>query len=325
MSTEWEDAESPVWMADPVSPLRLHHPLHAAGNAATGKPSRHMALRSGEQLLAAAQVGIRRWPGWGDFAVLARGPLWSPDLGEEGRRIALRSLLARLGADYRGVMAAPDPIGGSDPLGSAPWLAVMTPVSIAELALDAPPEVLKARQSPKWRSGLKRAEGAALAVRQGAWTPDPAHWLLKTEAEQRRRRTYKGADAAYTLGWAAAGGLSSTRLFTAQSRGRTVAAMLFLLHPPGATYHVGWCGETGRALGAHPLLLWRAMLWLAARGYSSLDLDVIDTETQPGLARFKLGAGARVVTLGATRLRAPGTGLVRRLLEHDGRGRCRAA
>ncbi len=323
MDTRWENSDRPVWSAALAAPIRQHHPLHAAASEATGQRLRHLALRRGGPLLGAAQIGIRRWPGWGDFAVLGRGPLWSPALAESDRRDALHALLRRLRADHRGVMAAPERIGGADPLEDGPWLPVVTPISLAELALDATAETLLSRQSGKWRNRLRRADGAGLSVKHAPWDPEPTHWLLAKEARQRQRRGYRGFDMAYPLAWARMGGKEATRLFTATAPdGEVVAAMLFLLHKPGATYHIGWTGPRGREMYAHNLLLWRAALWLSARGFTALDLDVVETETAPGLARFKLGAGARVVTLGATRLWAPGTGLVRCL---TGRGAPRAA
>ena len=50
-------------------------------------------------------------------------------------------------------------------------------------------------------------------------------------------------------------------------------------------------------LGAHNLLLWRAMLALRERGVRVLDLGGVDTGRGAGLARFKIGTGGEVVTL----------------------------
>ena len=82
-----------------------------------------------------------------------------------------------------------------------------------------------------------------------------------------------------------------------------------------ASYHVGWSGPEGRAANAHPLLLWSAMQALAAEGINRLDLGDVNTEDAPGLARFKIGAGANVRPLGPTILLPPLT------LPRLGRGR----
>jgi len=82
-------------------------------------------------------------------------------------------------------------------------------------------------------------------------------------------------------------------------------AGLFLTHKPWASYHIGWSGEEGRRRNAHGLILWRAITDLAAEGLAALDLGTVDTEAAPGLARFKIGTGARVAPLGPTLLVLP--------------------
>jgi hypothetical protein len=52
-------------------------------------------------------------------------------------------------------------------------------------------------------------------------------------------------------------------------------------------------------------MLARAAEALAAEGLRWLDLGTVDTEAAPGLARFKLGTGARLRRLGATCLVLP--------------------
>lgn len=316
MLLTWHNSDEPPHDEGIAPSLRLHHPYHRTTLSSLGRQVQTWSLRDDDfRLRGMALIEQRRWPGWGQFAVLARGPVWGDDLSDSDKRQALEDLLALLRTQHRGVMAAPDQIGGADPLDDAPWLAVVTEIGVAELNLDAPPEVLRARQSGKFRNRVRKAEANDISVTHAPWPADPDHWLLRAETRQRRMVGYKGLDSAYTLAWANIHPKASTRLFVAKVKGIPVAAMLFLLHAPGATYHIAWTDETGRNLGAHPLLMWRAILWLSTHGYSYLDLDVIDTVTNPGLARFKLGTGAHVTTTGATRLWAPGTGLVRRIAE----------
>ncbi len=309
MSYSWTPTEQPLQ----ISHLRHHHPLHEAASAAIGQPSGWYGLTVDGTPMGSALIGCRRWPLWGDFAVLGRGPVWAPELSVSSQRAALDALIETLSGTYRGVMAAPDPIGGVDPLAASGMLPVVTPISVAELPLDPDPSIMRARLAGKWRNRLVRAEDVGLHLRGGLLPPDPHHWVFKAEAAQRKSARYKGLPFAYTRAWIESGGRRSARLFTAEANGRIVAAMLFLLHKPGASYHIGWCDPEGRRLGAHPLLMWNAMCWLAERGFTMIDLDVIDTDTEPGLARFKLGTGAQVVTLGATRLLAPGTGFIEKV------------
>ena len=76
--------------------------------------------------------------------------------------------------------------------------------------------------------------------------------------------------------------------------------MLFLKHGTGATYHVGWTSDAGRKASAHNLILATAATRLAETGVTRLDLGTIDTENAPGLARFKLGSGAKPARTGGT-------------------------
>ncbi|MEO0388244.1 MAG: hypothetical protein AAF281_12060, partial [Pseudomonadota bacterium] len=53
--------------------------------------------------------------------------------------------------------------------------------------------------------------------------------------------------------------------------------------------------------------------WLGRLGVGAVAVGPLDTDGAPGLARFKLGAGARPLLFGATRISAPGTALAARL------------
>mgnify|MGYP000091342633 CR=1 FL=1 len=54
------------------------------------------------------------------------------------------------------------------------------------------------------------------------------------------------------------------------------------------------------SVDAAETLALRALAWLAAKGLRPLDLGVLNAEGASGLARFKLGTGARVGRLGGT-------------------------
>ncbi|MBY5974536.1 GNAT family N-acetyltransferase [Ferrimonas balearica] len=173
-------------------------------------------------------------------------------------------------------------------------IRVMTPQSRAVLTLLQDEDRQRAGLAQKWRNRLNRADKAGLRLRHAPLPRDPQHWLLAAEAAQQRAREYRALPPAFALTW------PETRLFTATWNGEAIAAMLFLLHAPGASYHIGWSGETGRRLSAHTLLLWTAMRWLTARGITRLDLGPVDRDRAPGLLRFKLGSGARVADTGHT-------------------------
>lgn len=312
MMSDWIESDSlelPHGLA--ALPMQQHQTYGAACRL-TGCRVRRFTLAGGpaDAPLASAQVLVRRWWLLGSAALLSRGPVWAPEVPAEARRAGLEALLARLRREHRAVLVTPELEAGVDPLAGSGWLEAVTPCSLASLRLDAPAEELRARMHGKWRNRLKRAEQAerdGLEIRNAPMLPRWDHWLLRKEAVQSRARGYRALPPQFTAAWVEAGGPGSARLFTAWKDGLPAAAMLFLLHGPGASYHVGWAGPAGREAGAHNLLMWRAMLWLKAQGVSQLDLDVLDTETAPGLVRFKLGSGAQATALGATRLAAPGS------------------
>ena len=98
--------------------------------------------------------------------------------------------------------------------------------------------------------------------------------------------------------WQQAGG--GLCVMTASLQGATVGAMLFLVHGDRATYHIGWSSPKGKQVSAHNLILWRAIAKLRKAGVRELDLGGLNTQDVPGIARFKLGTGARVRTLCGT-------------------------
>ncbi|SFC84338.1 GNAT family N-acetyltransferase [Tropicimonas isoalkanivorans] len=312
MKLDWIETES-LRLPQGLSALPMQqHEIYGQACEATGCRVRRFALSAGPSgpVRASAQVLVRRWPLLGQAALLSRGPVWEAEVPLEERRAALNALLERLRQEHRAVAVTPEIDACGDPLAESGWLEAVTPCTLASLRVDASEDELRARMSGKWRNRLKRAEQAeleGLEIRDAPMPPKQDHWLLRKEVIQSRARGYRSVPPEFTRAWVAAGGPGSARLFTAWKGGLPAAAMLFLVHSPGASYHVGWTGPAGRETAAHNLLLWRAMLWLRDRGVKQLDLDVLDTAAAPGLVRFKLGSGARALSLGATRLMAPGS------------------
>ena len=292
------------------------HPNYAFAGAKLGWRFRRLILGPKARPLGSALLQDRQGVLTGRTAILTRGPIWDASLSLADCRAALVDLNRHLLREFRSLQATPDRIGGDDPGGGRGWLTTMTPCTAAHLPIGPKADMLDALHG-KWRNRLKRAEASDLTIREKAIPADRGHWILEKERQQRSERGYVGAPPALTLAWLQSGG-SSNRLFEAFSKnGVRVAAMLFLIHEPGASYHIGWTNSEGRRLNAHNLLLWRAMLWASRRGIAGIELDLLDTEGLPGLARFKLGAGAKPLALGATRLLAPGTALISRLVRDN--------
>ena len=256
-------------------------------------------VRRGEIVRDGRRIGlvqmISRRVGPLTLSLIGRGPVWLEEVPPADRTLACRNIARGAGV----VVMTPEQ--RQTGRGLVPFVP---PRHQAVLDLRPDIAVLRARCAGKWRNRLVRAEGMGLSVRQGVPAPAELADLLARDAAQQRARGYRALPARFTLAWAHAdpGGL---RLYRAVHQGRTIATMLMLLHPPTASYHIGWSGQEGRRLNAHQFLLWHAMRDLKDDGYRALDLGDVNTAGAPGLARFKTGSGADVAPLGATMLVLP--------------------
>lgn len=176
---------------------------------------------------------------------------------------------------------------------------LMSPAQIARLDLTAPKEERRAALHQKWRNRLKHAESQTLRISRQSMPLDPGHWLLQAEAKQQGQRGYRNWPQDLTLAYVRENP-GKAKLFQAFDGKEIVAAVLILCHGTNATYHISHSTDRGRAMSAHNLLMWNAMSWLAAKDYTELDLGLINTEDAAGLARFKLGTGAKLHVLGGT-------------------------
>lgn len=223
----------------------------------------------------------------GRLRLMSRGPIWTGAVSAEERRHALRRL-----ARWPGLTIVTPDIGHSGP-GLIP---LVTPMHHAILPLG--PD-LRAGMARNWRGHLAKAERVALAVCPAG--PATFDEMILAEAGQRAERRYRALPGRFSRCLPE----SSRRLWEWRPDGGLAAAMAFVVHGTSATYHLGWASAPARAAGVHGLMLTRAAEALWAEGVHWLDLGSVDSERAPGLARFKLGTGAKLTRLGATCLVLP--------------------
>lgn len=198
---------------------------------------------------------------------------------------------------------------------------LMSPAQVAKLDLTTSLDDRRAGLHQKWRNRLKHAESQPLRITRQNMPMDPDHWLLKADIQQQSRRGYRNWPTKLTLAYVHENP-GKAKLFQAFDGKEVVAAVLILCHGKTASYHISHTTDQGRAVSAHNLLMWHAMNWLASKNYTELDLGLINTEDAAGLARFKLGTGAKLHCLGGTwgywppmgRLLRPLASLDRRLM-----------
>lgn len=202
--------------------------------------------------------------------------------------LASRPLLRRL-ARQPGLTLATSPLRGP---GVVP---LMTDRFHAEWDLRPEPAALQRALSRDWRARLLQAtaritQGDARAMAE----------IAARDAAQAQARDYRPLPPAFLQAWPG-------EVLTLQYRpdGPLSAGIVVLIHGNEASYHCAFADAQGRAAQAHRAMLWQAALALRARGITRFDLGAIDSAT-PGLARFKLGTGAALVSLGPASLILPG-------------------
>jgi hypothetical protein len=251
-----------------------------------------------------AQFVGRKMIGYLSLALASRGPLWRDDVcaadRAEGYRLMRRSLPMR---PVRVALFSPeqsaDDLLPSEVVGMH---RVMTGYSTVLIDLARSDEALRLALEPKWRNRLNRAEAHPdLKVFVNA-NRARCDWLLEREREQRKRRGFFGLPTGFVARWIDRAGKDSPRfaIGRADQGAETIAAMLFLIHGRSATYHIGWANELGRETNAHNRILWESLSHLRSLGVERLDLGGVNTHSLPGISRFKLGTGGKVVQLAGT-------------------------
>lgn len=261
-------------------------------------------LHDGETLMGLAQFQCRRVAFYIGLASCSRGPVWAEQATPAWRQQAFRALQRGVPTRaWRATVFSPEqPLGALDAQEVRGMQRVMTGYSTAMLDLDQTLPALRAGLDGKWRNRLVRAEAMpGLQVHVRASMKD-LQWLLERENLQRQTRGFHALPTDFVQAYVGAHADRARAFLVASAlQGKqTLGSMLFLIHGAAATYYIGWADEAGRQANIHNLLLWRAMAALQTQGIRQLDLGGINTRALPGISRFKLGSGGRLLTLAGT-------------------------
>ncbi|WP_262692856.1 GNAT family N-acetyltransferase [Kordiimonas aestuarii] len=309
--TEYHISKGPiepdVWRALPESmPLPLQqHWAYGRALEAIGVPVEMWQTAMDDKPTAFCLAAKRSLAGVIKITSIMRGPLWlAPDTSLKDKAALLAALKAQANPwRWRFLMQQPEIERSEDALQQlkrAKLKRIITGYSTPWLDLRPTVSDLRASLIGKWRNQLSRAEDAHLTISIGGRKDHQYSWLIEKEAEQRKGRGYHGVPLGLVPLFARAlgdTGAQAALSVTALSGKRKIAGALFLLHGNSATYHIGWAGEEARAVHAQNRVLFEGMLALRDRGISFLDLGGINTSDGAGIARFKLGTGAKPVTL----------------------------
>lgn len=269
-----------------------------------GAASEHVAVRNAADVLALADVRIKRVPVLGGgIAYINGGPLVRRDDAGDGDRLA--SALAALQKEYVGERRLVLRI--APPLGPSEWNATQADVFTAAgfaaareatgyrtmvVDVDRPLDEIRKSLAQKWRNCLNRAEKNGLTVRGGT-----DHALFdafgKLFAELLARKAFDvDLDAAFYAG--VQPGLDPADKFQvslAELDGQPVAGHVASMVGDTAVYLLGASNDVALKQKASYLLQWDVIVRARERGIRWYDLGGIDPEGNPGVYHFKQGLG----------------------------------
>ena len=259
------------------------------------QPVLRLLARDADGPVACLQLVGRRWFGVAELWLGLRGPV-----ALEGFSAVPAQLLAALPRGLlRAVLLAPEMPDDVATHGS--WLGrrrVYTGHSCAIVDLAS---YGRGSLRQKWRNRLNAAQARRLRIEfadRGKWLD----WVVAQYERVRAAKGFAGPSAAFVAQLARLKSPRQTLAAIAIDGREPVAGALFLRHGPDASYYVAASDAQGRAANAANLVLWQGLMALKEQGVRKVDLGTIDTDKSPGLARFKLGAGAQPVTLAGTYL-----------------------
>ncbi len=238
------------------------------------------------------------------FARVMRGPVWLIDPLADARAPQVCAAIAdhhrrRRFGDFLLWLAELPQDARSDTMLRAQGLRpVVTGYSSVWLELDPPLGTLRAKLHGKWRNALQQAEKSGITV-EAVDHPRRLNQMLLLYDRFRRKKRFLGPNGDFIAALARAD-RGAVIALTARRERDLVAGVILVRHGASATYLASWTSDAGRAGQAHNLLLWRGIEALKAGGCRWLDLGGVNTESQPGIARFKLGLGGEVFTLTGT-------------------------
>ncbi len=252
----------------------------------------------GGRTAAYAQFVCRRYGGLFGVALCTRGPLWTAAVAADAQARIYRELKHTLPLPRPRIALFSPELDDPQHPGLAGMTRVLTGYSTVIIDIDQSDAELRAALHPYWRNRLAAAERTGLTVSEAGLRPQNTRRILDEEMAQRRRKGFYALPVAFIDNYIAAHAdpHDAALVLQAMRGSEVVAAMLFLRHGSAATYQLGWSTLAGRSAQAHNLLLWNAFGRLRERGVTKLDLGGVNTRDLPGISRFKLSTGGRVVT-----------------------------
>ncbi len=298
METIWNKTSRERWDAAHASlgAAMQQHWTYGASMRVPGMQVHRAEVIVDGRSVALAQFVCRRYGLLFGVALCTRGPLWLAEVPDALKARIQRELKRTLPLRRpRFILFSPD-LAEPSHASMATLTRVLTGYSTVIVDLSQSLQQLRAGLHAYWRNRLAAAERSGISIATVGNAPHEYRWVLDEERRQRERKNFYSLPLGFVDNYIDAGGAAAALILKAEYQSRPVAAMLFLLHGTSATYHLGWSNPQGRALNAHNLVLWNAFEQLKQRGIEKLDLGGVNTHDLPGISRFKINTGGKVVT-----------------------------
>jgi peptidoglycan pentaglycine glycine transferase (the first glycine) len=274
-----------------------------------------LTLQRGQDVVAGAQVLLRRLPGLGAVGWAPKAPvLAEPDPELLERLLAdLRRVVKRERIRVLMMQPPPEPAALLETLG--PWGYAPTPVTMGPeatilLRLDADLDALQAAARPHTRRNIRLAFRKGVTVREGDEADLKTFYQLHVATGDRQDFSPYPEHHFDEL-WRAFRPAGGARLFLAEYEGEPVSGLFALAHGKTVSQHaMGWSGRHAK-VKPNEAAVWGAIAWSKTSGYRSFDFTWIDNRAaravasgQPlpadlerSVASFKLGFGGTVALL----------------------------
>jgi hypothetical protein len=274
-----------------------------------GAPVTRRIIQYGDKPVALVQGFRTRQIKFGSINRILRGPVWLEALSEADRlevgRLIRQEFSPRRTDLLFWLPELPNTPESTRFMRALGMRRMVTGYSTVWLDIRPDEDRLLRGLHGKWRNSLRAGEKEGLRVR-AADRNQAFESSMDAYDRFRRKRRFIGPPAnliSHIHGLPSAfGKTGNVRVWEALHDKQPVAGIAVISHGASATYMAGWTSVEGRHGNAHNLLLWRAITELRKAGAHWLDLGGLDTQSAPGIARFKLGLGGDLQTLTGTYL-----------------------
>jgi lipid II:glycine glycyltransferase (peptidoglycan interpeptide bridge formation enzyme) len=161
--------------------------------------------------------------------------------------------------------------------------------AIVDLRLSE--DELRKSMRSNWRNHLNQGQRSGMLV-SADWKGGTAKLFLHRYEIDRKAKKYHGRSISFMrTEMSLALAYQEMAILWGVKDGKSIAAILVLIHGNSASYRLGWTTDEGRDCHAHNVLLWEAVMILKKRGVAYFDLVGVEPTTAAGLTHFKSGMG----------------------------------